>query len=693
MKSKIFLPIGLATLAACALPACDDYLEVDSPSSFSDEYVFGTVDEINKNLNAVYAYMLSSNTYGGAYINTYCLNSDVEMTTNGSETQNSNGNSYRFFDATADGSNINNTWRDAYANIEYANNFVCGVENTEFYTDPKNDDHAEVMQMIGEAKCIRAMNYLDLVVLCGDVPFSFSRTADNYDKLVMPIADRDAILDSLIEDLEKAAPDMKFASDVTVERCSKEFAWALIARISLFRGGYSLRPEGASNYKMVRPSDYKNYYKKAVAYTDSVINKSNHALNKSYRQVFVDECNYKIDNSDDPIFEIPLTTGSSGNIGYVHGPSVSWTSTDNDKVGYGSSNGGLQLNAFYRWTFDTLDLRRDFVVGYWDYKDNYTDAKSVAHTNEEGSPSLNIGGLTYRCNKWSKLWRENGGFGSGTSGNTGINFPYMRYADVLLMYAEAVNEVEGAPTAEALEALNQVRRRAGLPDVSTSDYNEFFTAIFNERAWEFAGENIRWKDLVRWNKYSEVIYRQFYNYYEFAANMGSGYNEENVNNICTYFASAEDVKDNSVKIIKSDIDNMSSLTNYYYCFLPNPVDINSYPCTNEKYNTLEILNVWGTPKGFTKPADDKVTINGSIVTRAWIRPTSDLSSSWVDGDGNVRPACRLSFRGYMYISSNDVPFGACNNTLSNLPPVRYILPIPRTFVNRSNGQYVNYYGY
>jgi hypothetical protein len=683
-NKKLYISASVV-LAAMTLQACDDYLEVDSPSSFFDDYTFGTRDEMSKSLNAVYAYMLSSNTYGGAYIQTYCLNSDVELATNGSETQNQSGSGYRYFDATADGSAIANTWRDAYTNIEYANNFIENAMATTMYADVKDKDYEAVRQMVGEAKCIRAMNYFDLVVLCGEVPFTFSRTVDNYDNLIMPMAsDRNAILDALINDLIAAAPDMKFAreSGVSVERCSKEFAWSLIARIALFRAGYSLRPEGASGYAMKRADDYMNYYKLAAQYCDSVIAKSGHDLVKSYRQVFVDECNYVVSNNDDPIFEIPLTTGSSGSVGYVHGPSVSWTSNDYDSYGYGSSNGGLQLNAFYRWSFDTLDLRRDFVVGYWDYKDNWTDSKGVNHTNVEGSPSLNIGGLTYRCNKWSKLWRNNGGFGNSSSGSTGINFPYMRYADVLLMYAEALNEINGGATEEALAALNKVRKRAGLAEVTEADHDKFFTAIFNERAWEFAGENIRWKDLVRWNKLSEVIFRQFWNYYEFASDYGSGADEARINEFCTYYYDNKSVDDNQTKIIKYGLDKMSSYTNWYYKYMPNPGSIDSYPCLNSSYRVLDILNLWGTPAGFTKPSDSE-----------YIRPGSDLSSSWIDGDGNVRPAARLSFRGYIWSNSSGVLQGAATASLGALPPVRYILPIPRTFVNRSNGQYVNHYGY
>ena len=77
--------------------------------------------------------------------------------------------------------------------------------------------------MVGEAKCIRAMNFLDLVILFGDVPFTFTRTYEQ-ENLVMPMGQRDEILTALINDLKAAAPKMRLAKEITegVERCSKE---------------------------------------------------------------------------------------------------------------------------------------------------------------------------------------------------------------------------------------------------------------------------------------------------------------------------------------------------------------------------------------------------------------------------------------------------------------------------------------
>jgi hypothetical protein len=176
---------------------------------------------------------------------------------------------------------------------------------------------------MGEAKCLRAMAYHDLVVMFGDVPFSFvpaqSRIEEG-DGYLFPILDRQAIQDSLIADLQDIAPYMAYARAVTVERPSKEFAQGLIARIALTAGGYSLRPDQSnprSYGKMERPSIYLEYYQIARDYADSVISSNTHRLRAEYQDVFVNECNYRLDNADDPIFEIPFAKNSTGNTGYL----------------------------------------------------------------------------------------------------------------------------------------------------------------------------------------------------------------------------------------------------------------------------------------------------------------------------------------------------------------------------------------
>ncbi len=665
---RYIIYIGTALLG---LTACSDFLEVDSLSSFTDADVVETLEEANRLLNAAYTKLASNSTYGNAYFTTFNLNSDVEFTTSTNETQSASRDEYKLFDCASDASSLLSTWNAAYATIESANNFVGAAQQSELFAARDSS----MLQLVGEAKCIRAMNYLDLVIMFGDIPFSLTRAYDA-ESLVMPMGDRDEILATLIDDLIDTADDMQFAADLSagVERCSKEFCWALIARIALYRGGYSLRHNGSTTDvgTMQRPSDYLDYYQITRDYSEKVIASGTHSLSKDFYQVFIDECSYIVTNTDDPIFEIPFTQNVSGNVGYVHGPrGLDSSGGGTEGVNqWGTASGSVRLNAFYRFTFNEQDARRE-MVGYW-------------HYDYDGTPVL-LNTYNNYCNKWSKFWDANHTLGYQSAGSTGINFPYMRYADVLLMFTEADNELSNGPTEAARRALKTVRERAfryatnsgemvdAYVDNATTK-EDFFRLIFDERAWEFAGENLRWKDLIRWNLYNQVVYKTFWRYY----GLGS--------------------LDYSY-----DLDGM--LNTYpkqiYYKFVSNPDD-GSYP--NKVLDVLEFFKdeeydqdcLW---KDFSidyiqNHSDRMPSTTGSDAwsTAQWY--------NWLDDDlGIAKAECRCSLRGYIYINEqarlipSTMPEYEPGVDLNSLPPVRYILPIPSDAISRSKGEYKNYYGY
>ena len=119
-------------------------------------------------MNGVYASILVNDLYGNAYQRTFILNSDVDMAmfTNNVSTQ----NSYARFDSNDQGTENVRYWQASYNAIEYANRFIRGLENSALY----NENDTEIMQWMGEAKCLRAMVYHDMVVLFGDIPFTFN---------------------------------------------------------------------------------------------------------------------------------------------------------------------------------------------------------------------------------------------------------------------------------------------------------------------------------------------------------------------------------------------------------------------------------------------------------------------------------------------------------------------------------------
>lgn len=669
MKLKYILITGLV---AMGFSSCNDFLDVEAPSKYENGYVFNDRTEINRALNGVYAQLLSGDTYGSAYLSTFCLNSDVDMAVYTSDVSTNNG--YRRFDCTPLGGEIEKTWNAAYKGVEYANNFINQLENSKLYAE--GDEELE--QMMGEAKVLRAMFYHDLIVMFGDIPFSMKPVsgADDNSSLTLPVTDREEAHKALIEDLKTIAPKMQFASELSegIERVSKEFCWSMIARMALTCGGYSLHPDkgNASSYgEMKRPANYKDYYEIARQYCDSVISSGTHTLNLSYRQVFINECNYIVVNNDDPIFEIPFGKNSTGSIGYIHGPSSDLYEGNTTKTNiWGESKGNARLSALYRFLFDEDDLRRDYVNGMWYYQ-------------YDGTPKLR-NDRTVHNNKWSKLWSTSS-LGSNSQGNTGINYPYMRYTDVLLMYAEAVNELEngvsGINGAKAVDALRQVRNRAFTDAGKVETYlntviankESFLKAVLDERKFEFAGENMRWRDLVRNNLYNEEIYYSFMRYFGVASNAEISYDMEDI--------SIHDGKDpdfwEKIPYFVFYKDNKTGV--------PNPNDVNIYP--NTSMNILTFYNNCLYDKN-DNPDDTGET--------DWTKET--LFGWWNNTDGLPDDRMLYSFYGFIRGDYNGIISVIRDGkkespSLDNLPPVRYILPYPNSAIQRSAGAYKNYYGY
>lgn len=708
--NKIFIS-GMAMLS---LTACNDFLDVDPDStSANTEFIYNNEGEISTALNGVYAQILSGNTFGNNLYKDFQLNSDVDFSTNTSET--ASGNKPARFDTRSDASNINSLWNALYKGVETANEFIFNLKNSKLYEEKMKTEIADgentggvvteevpnvtkLTQMMGEAKVMRAMFYHELLSYWGDIPFTFKATYET-NNLYPEVTDRQVVSDSLIADLRHAAEWMQSDKDETLgapERISKEAAYAMIARLALQAGGYSLNHDAndVNGYKMTRPSNYKEYYQIARDYAKKVIDAGGHSLNKSFRDVFVDECNHIVNKGDDAIFEIPFGKDYSGAWGYAQGPKSEVDAnneTDFSNQAWGSTSGNVRTTRFYRHMFKEGDARRDYVCGTWGY-------------SNQGLPAINFSYTMYN-NKWSKLWNTVG-LGKASTGNTGINFAYIRYADVLLMFAEADNEVNGAPTQEAIDAVNQVRRRAyngvnyELTSAQTATKEDFLKAVLDERKFEFAGENMRWKDLVRNNLYSEQIFYTFLAYYGVAEDQSTG---------SPYI----DMLSEHDGI---DYANISAMTNIYYVYVKNTGDAN-FP--NSNLYMLYIVNPWTADvQPSSKPEDYFANLGlpyEPVSARAITGQTSSAKdvawgnseNIWSSQDGVLKNEVLYSLFGYIR-GDEDGSIKIVNNgavvnfdidtqnpeaTVQQLPAVRYLLPYPQEAIARSDGRYKNYYGF
>ncbi|PZR31410.1 MAG: RagB/SusD family nutrient uptake outer membrane protein, partial [Azospira oryzae] len=171
-------------------------------------------------------------------------------------------------------------------------------------------------------------------------------------------------------------------------------------------------------------------------------------------------------------------------LGYYNGPRVA-----------GNGNGALTILPTYFYSFDSNDSRREVTCAPYDVNADGTVAARTLVTMVDG--------------KFRRDWITNPAPApTSTQQYFGLNWPLIRYSDVLLMFAEADNELNNGPSASAIDAFEQVRKRAfngNAIGTTPSDYNGFFTALTNERLLEFGGEGIRKYDLIRWNLLSQKL--------------------------------------------------------------------------------------------------------------------------------------------------------------------------------------------
>lgn len=643
MKKYIF-----TLLLPFLLLSCEDYLSIDSPSNFDNSYVYSNEGETFRALTAVYNPL--TDIYGGRWITAFIPNTDVEFNVPG-DVLSAKGDDFDCFQPQSLNTDLSGVMSAFYKAVNLANNVITGIEESEMFKNADKSVPSNLMQMYGEAKTLRAMIYLDLVRCWGDVPLMLKPSTADDEMYVEPV-DRDTILTYMINDLISVEPTMMYAKDINygAERANREFCQGLIALTALTRGGYSLRPnkdDPTDIGKMVRSEDWRDYYVIAEKYAGKVIDDGHHHLTMGFEEMWRMVCNWGTVTNDDFIFDIPLLKSSGGGemCYYVGVPMDS-----GDTNPYGKSTGSYNLTTLYMLSFDEDDLRRDVTCVNYSY-----DAK----LNQKGTTigDNNLGRI--KNGKYRRIWMESP-LGSTTTKSTGVNVSYMRYADILTMYAEAANELNNGPTEKAKDALKEVRRRAFSPEKwgekvdayveALSTKEEFFEAVANERKWEFGGENKRHYDLARWNTYGQVLV----DFYKDAVEMGFNANFPN-----THYLEWSNIPDN-----------------YYYRQVDNP----------DRPGTLMIEFV-GLYKREKEPTEGKWTrmgfANGFIVQK------TDADGNKLDGNDpanwEVCPTLKKCFRGYFTDQTIDM-------IDPKTDPVPYLMPFGHTFMS-ANPKIKNYYGF
>lgn len=469
--------------------SCKKYLEVDPSSSFAPDFAFSNVENAKKAVFGAYADLGGDNGYGIRLSMYYPYDEDCMMGQGGTPYPDGERRDIAHYNLNPSNSQLALPFNQLYNGIERSNLCIYFIPKMALYNAGNASEVTELKRLHGEALTLRALYYLELIRNWGDVPEQFIPSFLETN-LYKGKTDRDSIYNVLLDDLKIAEDLVPWRTAVARdERITQGAVRALRARIALYRGGFSLR----KSRLMERGSNPATYYQIAKDECAAIISKpGEHTLNTSFRSVFKDYiCGRGIEPNGEVIFEAAMDGGTSAlgdsKLAYYNGPRANGTSL---------GNGALTVLPNYFYSFDQNDLRRDVnCVPY-----NITNSAGTLGSFRT------LAGLS--DGKFRRDWVVPN-VNASAAQYFGINWPFIRFSDVLLMYAEADNELSNGPTASAYDAINKVRRRAFGKAINTVDPTvdlpaglskaAFFDAIVKERAWEFGGEGIRKYDLLRWN--------------------------------------------------------------------------------------------------------------------------------------------------------------------------------------------------
>ena len=465
--------------SALLFSSCKKYLELEPVSSFGTGYVFSNTTNADLAVLGAYAALGGDQGYGIRISMYYPYDNDEMMGQGGNPGDNERRDIARY-NAKPSNTQLANPFNQMYSGIERANICIYNIPLMPQYNNGSEADKNKLRYLHGEALTLRAQFYMELIRNWGDVPAQFLPSSLETD-LFKTKTNRDSIYDQILADLETASTLVPWRSETNVsnERITQGAVRALRARIALYRGGYSLR----KSRQMERPADYKTFYQIAKDECAAIMQRTgDHKLNPSFLAVFKDAIGaHKQEPNGEIIWEVGMTGGGSGfgdsKLGYYNGPRYN-----------GTGNGALTILPTFFYSFHPQDTRRDVTCAPYDISKDLYKVPRTLQSMTDGK---------FRRDWTSQL--------TSAAQYFGTNWPIIRFSDVLLMFAEADNELNNGPTPAAIAALEQVRLRAFGGDASLigttpADYTGFFNAVMKERMLELGGEGIRKYDLLRWNK-------------------------------------------------------------------------------------------------------------------------------------------------------------------------------------------------
>ena len=461
MNKLYFRYAFLFAILGMGIVACKNLLEEDPKDQVFGDNFFQTENDATAAVNSIYAILnatSSAPSFGGVYFSTYWVGSGLASDEMENRLVATDLDQLATFTHRPVNGLLYEFWSLAYKGINNANFAIGGIPSVKADATFKNN-------RLGEAHYLRAMLYFDLVRMFGDIPLILRLDGET----TPPRNAAAEVFAQVVADLQFAEQNLpeSYQANNGLGRATKGAATGLLAKVYLTLGEWQ----------------------KCVDQCNTTINSGKYGLYQDFAEAF----------------RVPNENGKETLFG----------------VGFGSANNSISFWEEGQFNVRLLPKQLTGQIpgvnaqGWQVATQNLYDSYHPQDRRREVTLLTKInntdGSTTTVEPHIQKYWDK---VNEPLAGNTSHDFPYLRYSDILLMKAEALNELNNGPNAEAYDAVNQVRKRARfngtvdlpiLPDLQGLSYQDFKDALLLERRHEFVAEGHRWFDLVRFKKLEALV--------------------------------------------------------------------------------------------------------------------------------------------------------------------------------------------
>lgn len=441
-------------MSLIVLSSCEDDLELTNPTELSPETFFENEAQLRSSVNACYANLQTIGTYSR---NLFYMLDNMSHENLGNPQLEADKRIFLNFSFDASSSLITDYWDSFYRGINKTNFVIANQDRINEIPEPSLSQETKD-KYIGEAKFLRALYYFNLVTRYGDIPLitTIPENADGF-----PRTSSDEVYAQIITDLQDAAAVLLPKGSDELGRATSGAAYALLGKVYLYRENYQEALDA-----------FQNIY-------------GQYSLEENYFDNFREET----EHGPESIFEVGFDDDLGNN--------EFWNST---VTGAGPNEVSLRGQDYGMFDWFNVYPSEDLLNEYEENDSRLDDTYYFVGDTYAGGliESINLD-RPAGWRKYQNYYKE-----PNEDLTSGINMKVIRYADVLLMMAEAANELSNQ--SDAIGYINEVRARVDLPALQSGmSQQEVFDAIVHERKVELAGEQVRFPDLVRWGMAADFL--------------------------------------------------------------------------------------------------------------------------------------------------------------------------------------------